>query len=407
MKNRIPFLLAAGLLLLQALAASAQGDTLAYVVGGRVRDSRNGLPIQFVDVSMEGRRYSTVTNTDGTFVLKSDIPIRLLNFSHLGYGSASVPVSSATVNVSLSPASYRLDPAVILSANPRTLVNEAVSHIPDNYPAREELLQCFYRETMQKRQRYIYVSEAVARLYKTPYSRSVYRDAAALEKSRVLISSRKRDTLSVKFLGGPTQATDFDVVKNPSILFNRDELFRYRMEMGTPQEIDGRMNYTVLLTPEADVPYALYYGILYIDSETLAFSRIELSMDMSDEAKATRDMLVRKPPALRFHPREMTVVLDYRKDGDVWRLGFFRSLLEFSCDWKKRLLHTSYTSVNELVVTGRYPEASMIPRAEQFRATDALSEKAELFTDPGFWTNYNIIEPSVSLEHAVDRLIKQ
>ena len=405
MKNRLLYFLAAALMLLTALAASAQTDSLAYSVGGRVRDSRNGLPIQYVDVTTGGRRYSTVTNADGSFVLKSDTPIEQLTFSRLGYSSVSMPVSSANINVSLSPAAYRLDPAMVLSAEPRMLVNEAISRIPSNYPAKEELLQCFYRETMQKRQRYIYVSEAVAKLYKTPYSRSVYRDAAALEKSRVLISSRKRDTLSVKFLGGPTQATDFDVVKNPYILLNREELFRYKLEMGTPEEIDGRMNYTVRLSPGTEVPYALYYGVLYIDMETYAFSRIELSMDMSDEAKATRDMLVRKPAGLRFHPREMTVTIDYRKDGDVWRLGFFRSLLDFSCDWRKRLLHTSYTSVNELVVTGLNPNPAPIPRQAQFRSHEALSEKAELFTDPDFWKDYNIIEPSVSLEHAVGRLL--
>ena len=405
MKNRFTLFLASAMALLSAFSASAQPDSLSYSVGGRVRDSRSGLPVQYVDVTMNGRRHSTVTNADGSFVLKSDIPIRQLNFSHLGYSSVSVPVTSASLNVSLSPASYQLDPAMVLSANPRMLVNEAIARIPTNYASSEELLECFYRETMQKRQRYIYVSEAVSRLYKTSYGRGVYRDAAALEKSRVLISSRKRDTLSVKFLGGPAQAIDFDVVKNPDVLLNREELFRYRFEMGTPEEIDGRLNFTVLISPGMEVPYALYYGVLYIDMETYAFSRIELSLDMSDESKATRDMLVRKPSGLRFHPKEMTITIDYRKDGDVWRLGFFRSLLDFSCDWRKRLLHTTYTSVNELVVTGLNPNPAPIPRQAQFHVREALSEKAGLFTDPDFWKDYNIIEPSVSLEHAVERLL--
>ena len=405
MKNRFTLFLASAMALLSAFSASAQPDSLSYSVGGRVRDSRSGLPVQYVDVTMNGRRHSTVTNADGSFVLKSDIPIRQLNFSHLGYSSVSVPVTSASLNVSLSPASYQLDPAMVLSANPRMLVNEAIARIPTNYASSEELLECFYRETMQKRQRYIYVSEAVSRLYKTSYGRGVYRDAAALEKSRVLISSRKRDTLSVKFLGGPAQAIDFDVVKNPDVLLNREELFRYRFEMGTPEEIDGRLNFTVLISPGMEVPYALYYGVLYIDMETYAFSRIELSLDMSDESKATRDMLVRKPSGLRFHPKEMTITIDYRKDGEVWRLGFFRSLLDFSCDWRKRLLHTTYTSVNELVVTGLNPNPAPIPRQAQFHVREALSEKAGLFTDPDFWKDYNIIEPSVSLEHAVERLL--
>jgi hypothetical protein len=71
------------------------------------------------------------------------------------------------------------------------------------------------------------------------------------------------------------------------------------------------------------------------------------------------------------------------------------------------LFYTNYTSINELVVTDKYPDAVPIPRAEQFRLREALSDKAELFTDTDFWKEYNIIEPSVSLEHAVGRLMKR
>ena len=41
-----------------------------------------------------------------------------------------------------------------------------------------------------------------------------------------------------------------------------------------------------------------------------------------------------------------------------------------------------------------------------FRSSDILSEKAAEFLDPDFWKDYNIIEPTESLEHAIDRLRK-
>ena len=399
----------AALIILLAGAASASGQEamLKYSVGGKIRDARTGAPLQFVNVFMQGRHYATVSNSDGTFVIKSDIPIDSLHFSYLGYQTKGLKVGAPEMDVALAPSSFSLDAAVIFSAEPRMLLQEAIRRIPDNYSSEDELLQCFYRETMQKRQRYIYVSEAVSKIYKTPYNRGVFRDAAALEKSRVLISSRNRDTLSVKFLGGPSQAVNFDAVKNPIILLNEEELSYYKMEMGMPTMIDGRLNLVVAIYPAVERDYPLYYGALYIDSETYAFSRIELSMDMSSEVKAIRDILVRKPAGLQFHPKELSVVIDYRPSGGRWRLGFYRSLLKFSCDWRKRLLHTNYTSVNELVVTDKYPEALPIPRQEQFRPGDALSEKAGLFTDPDFWKDYNIIEPSVSLEHAVGRLMKK
>ncbi len=394
-------------LLMGLSAAHAQTDSLRYSVSGTVRDARSGSSLQSVNVFMQGRHHATVTNADGEFTLKSDIPIEYINFSHIGYRNASIPAEGGYLNVMLEPTSIAIAPAMVVSAEPRLLVLEAMRHIPDNYTAEDELLRCFYRETLQKRQRYIYVSETVARLFKTPYTRGVFRDAAAIEKSRVVLSQRKRDTLSVKFLGGPTQATEFDVVKNREILLSERELAYYRLEMGEPVSIGGRPNLTVKISPSAVLSYPLYYGTIYIDSETYAFSRLELSLDMQDENKATGVMLIKKPFGLRFHPRELSVTLDYRKDGDRWRINYLRSVLRFACDWRKRLVHTNYTSVNELVVTDKLPEAVPIPRNEQFRSRDALSDKAALFTDPDFWKAYNIIEPSTSLEHAVERLIKR
>lgn len=390
-----------------AVSALAQSESLQYSVSGKVRDAKTGNALQFVNVIMEGRHYATVTNADGGFIIKSDIPIDTLVFSYLGFESKRLPVKESYLSVSLTPSVLSIDPAIVFSANPRMLLHQAIKRIPDNYSDNEELLQCFYRETLQKRQRYIYVSEAVSKLFKTPYERSIYKDAAALLKSRILISSRQRDTLSVKFLGGPTQAVDFDLVKNSNALLNQTTLNDYRLEMGAPAMIDGRLNLAVHISPAVERDYALYYGTLYIDFETYAFSRIELSLDMRDEKKAINDILVRRPAGLRFHPKELSIVINYRLEGDRWRIGFFRSMLKFSCDWRKRLFSTNYTSINELVVTDKYPVATPIPRAEQFRLREALSDKAELFTDPDFWKDYNIIEPSVSLEYAVERLIKK
>ena len=64
-------------------------------------------------------------------------------------------------------------------------------------------------------------------------------------------------------------------------------------------------------------------------------------------------------------------------------------------------------SVNELVVTDRISPAVPIPRNEAFHPKDILDDKAPLFLDPDFWQDYNIIEPSESLENAVYKLRKR
>ena len=117
-------------------------------------------------------------------------------------------------------------------------------------------------------------------------------------------------------------------------------------------------------------------------------------------------MLVRKPLALRFIPQEQSFVINYREQNGCARLDYLRSTMSFRCDWKKHSLATAYTVINELVVTDVIEPAIPIPGSEMFKTSDALDDKAPLFLDPDFWKDYNIIEPSESLEHAVTRLKK-
>lgn len=397
--------------LFATMTLSAQTDSvrLGYVVRGTVLDGGSGRPVESVHVSLPGRHYATVTNADGFFSIKSDSRIDKIVFSCLGYKTLYKEVDSDFIKVRLYPEPYMLNEASIVSGAPLDIVHAAIDRIRDNYSDHPELLECFYRETIRKRNRYTYVSEAVAKMYKDAYDGYITRDRTALEKSRVLLSQRRSDTLSVKVQGGPTQAMVFDVVKNSGFLFNDEEMSLYRFEMGTPAYIGDRLQFVIHFHPfdQESSEWALYHGTMYIDREKLYFTRIEMSLDMSDAQKALRLMVVRKPRALRMIPKEMSIVVSYRDDGEKCRLEYFRSTLRFNCDWRKRLFATSYTAVNELVVTDLREKAVQIPRAEMFRTTDILSDRSAEFRDPDFWKDYNIIEPSESLEHAIDRLKKQ
>ena len=388
-------------------ALYGQVDTvrLGYSVQGNVVEAVSGRPMESVHVSVPGRHYATVTNADGDFTIKSDQPVSEVVFSYLGYRTLRQKAVGGPLRVRLTPESMPLTEASIITGDPREILGEAIRRIPDNYSKNPELMECFYRETVRKRNRYIFVSEAVARLYKTGYDGNIYRDRAALEKSRILLSQRRTDTLSVKMQGGPTQALTFDVVKNPEILFDEEELQLYEFEMGMPTYIGDRLQFVIHFHPGSrPVDWALYHGTLYIDRELLSFTRIEMSLDMSDIDKATRMMIIKKPLTLRATPKELSVVISYRlKDGKS-RLEYFRSTMRFNCDWKKRLFATAYAVVNELVVTDLREPAVPISRAEAFRSVDYLIEKAAEFQDPDFWKDYNIIEPSESLEHAIGRL---
>ncbi|MBQ9661159.1 MAG: carboxypeptidase-like regulatory domain-containing protein [Bacteroidales bacterium] len=396
--------------LLACAAAFAQTDTLRYVVRGTVRDAAGGKPLAYVHVTLPGTNYATVTNQDGTFVIKSAAAPRAASFSLLGYKVLTMPADrERTMQVLLSRGEFTLDPAQVITGEPLALLREAIYKIPENCPDEPELFDCFYRETAQKRQRFIYVSEAVTRMYKSSFRTAFGRDRTAVEKSRLLTSPRRSDTLAVKVIGGPTQAVDLDLVKHRALFLNDADLEDYVLELMEPVMIDDRRQIVIRLTPTYVSEYAQQHGLIYIDQETMSFTRIEASLDMSDPVKATRVMLIRKPADIRFKPKEMSLLLNYKREGDKSRLSYVRTVFRFNCDARRRLWNTEFTAIAEMVVTNRHAGAEAVPidRTESFRSSDALADKTREYTDPDFWKDYNIIEPTESLEHALGRLRKE
>ena len=154
--------------------------------------------------------------------------------------------------------------------------------------------------------------------------------------------------------------------------------------------------------------YALYFGKLYIDQETQAFTRAELSLDMSDREKATRLMLVRKPTGVRFRPKELSLLVDYRFVDGVTLISYVRTTFRFNCDWKRRLFATAFTACCEMAVTSTTNnDVQPIRGRDSFDQRDAFFDRVDYFRDPAFWQDYNIIEPTESLDKAVHRLLKK
>ena len=416
---------------------------------GVVRDRETRQPLPYATVSRAGGEVGTVCNADGEFILKVDpaqVPPPasanpatgqapalegsrkqaspttagdgsgvLIEVSHLGYRTARFPLSeepqSRPLTVWLSPVSTPLAEIIALSGDARAIVDEALRRIDQNYPDQPRTLTAFYRETTRKRRRYIQIAEAVVQVTKSAYTLTpdISTDRVRIHRGRKLLSQRPSDTVAVKLQGGPTLPVYMDLVKSPDQLLSPDLLdcFNYRLQ--SIVQVDERPVYVVSFAPRTLLDFPLYSGHYYIDVETLTLTRAEYAMDLTDRPKAIRAILRRKPAGLRFRPVEVSFVVDYRRTTEGRsRLHYVRSLIQFRCDWRRRLFATEYSVVAEAVVTDSRPgSARDIPAREQFSRTQIFADDATLFADPDFWGDYNIIAPEESLEHAVDRLTKK
>lgn len=408
-------LLLAMALLLSMAPLRAQEETAADIItiSGVVKDKQSRKKLEYVNISVVGTNIGTVTNSEGEFSIKfsPSSNVSKIEISHIGYLSAQIPVKGTSVsdlNIFLTANSNVLEEVVIRAHDPRFLVEEALKKVERNYSDKHNMLTGFYRETAQKGRRYINISEAIIDIYKTPYSKQVEQDRVQIYKGRKLLSQKRGDTLVVKLLGGPNLSIYLDVVKNPDLLLDKETLSYYSFRMEEAVMIDDHPQYVINFQPQALLPYALYYGKLYIDKETLAFTRAEFNLSMDDKTKATQAILKKKPVGLRFNPTEVSFLVNYKQQGGKTYLSYIRNEVRFKCDWKRRLFSTNYNIMSEMVVTDmRQENVTNIPYKVSFKSNQSLSDKISDFADDDFWGNYNVIEPTESLESAVSKLRKQ
>ena len=388
-----------------------------FTVSGVVRDKENRKKLENVAVSLVGTPIGTVTNAEGVFSLK--IPhmdtIPQLELSHIGYMnarfSASAPEGSNNMyaTILMIPIALQLNEVVAYGNTARRIVEEAMERIPKNYPSGESMTSAFYRETVQKGHRYISISEAMLDVYKTSYKqRTSDRDKVQIDKARRLLSQKQSDTLGVKVVGGPNLPLFMDVVKNAYALFDEETLDYYSFVQEPSVFIDDRLQYVISFRPRVKLDYALYVGRVFIDREHLAFTRAEFELDLSDRERAVAAILYKKPLGLRFRPLKVSFLITYRQHDGVTCLNYICNEMCFKCDWKRRLFSSSYVARSEMVAVDReeHPER-VIARRDAFKPYQVFYDIVKEYWSEDFWKDYNIIEPTESLEDAVKKLRKQ
>ena len=413
MKTKYFQLLAVALSLLAfALPAKAQIETDYITISGQIRDAETKRALDYVTVSVTNTNISTITNTDGVFSIKvkKSLGAASLTFSHAKYVSQDFKIPNNDmhdVRISLAPVVYRLD-EVVVGLDALLIVTKAIENVKHNYSLEKEKLTGFYRETIKKRNSYIGISEAITYTLKTPYTQTQNADRVQIYKGRRLISPKASDTLAVKLQGGPLASTYLDAVKEWDLLTDPESLTLYSFTLEESMIIDERPHYIISFHPKVIVDYALLYGKLYIDKETYTFTKVAANLDMSREDKATKVMLKKKPYGLRFEPKELSYEVTYKRQGDYSYISYARSELQFRCDWKRKLFKSNYTIVSEVVITDvDRQDVSTIPSRMAFGQTHSLSDKVAAFYDENFWEDFNIIEPTESLETAISKLRKK
>ena len=381
---------------------------------GEVIDASTKKPLVFATLALDGTNISTITNTEGEFLLKipSDKATGMLTVSFLGYKNKSLALSELRPNKNRIPLEVSVTQLLEVNINApkdaRALVKETLAKKGANYFDDPTLMTAFYRETIKKRRKNVSLSEAVVNIYKTPYN-SLRRDAVELYKARKSTDYSKLDTVALKLQGGPFNALYVDIMKYPEYIFAEDLIEYYNFSFARSTRINDKLIYVINFEQRPGVNDPYYKGELFIDVENKILTSAIYTLNITNKDKAARLFVRRKPAKVDVWPTEVAYRVDYREKGGKWYYGYSNVLMEFKVNWKDRLFNSVYSMTAEMAVTDweRNSTGELPKNKERIKKTIILGDEAIGFSDPDFWGEYNIIEPEKSIESAIKKIQRQ
>jgi hypothetical protein len=381
---------------------------------GEIVDAESGKPLVFATITLESNNISTVSNTEGNFLLKvpEDISDGTIIVSFLGYETRRIPMSQLDNGINRIPLAISItelsEVNLTVPKNARVLVKETLRRKGENYFDDPTLMTAFYRETIKKRRRNVSLSEAVVNIYKAPYSSS-RQDAVTIYKARKSTDYNRLDTLALKLQGGPFNTLFVDIMKYPEYIFTEASMANYQFSFDRSTRINDQLIYVINFKQRPDIREPLYMGKLYVDAEKKILTSAIFSLNITDRDEASRMFVRRKPWNANVYPTEVAYRVDYREKDGRWYYGYSNVLLEFKIDWDRRLFNSVYSLSCEMAVTDweRYMEPARPRYRDRLQSSIILADAAIGFADPDFWGPYNIIEPEKSIESAIRKIQRQ
>lgn len=419
MRNNIPFLnsrhssflLVFCMLLLSASSFAFQPKAEDYVeYRGEVVNSRNGHGIASAFLALNNSNISTITNEDGEFSLKvpEDLIEATVTISVLGFQSKTLPISyfkAEDTRIELSETVEELSEISLYQAtDAKLLVREMLSKKDENYFIDESLMTSFYRETIKKGWSDVSLSEAVLKIYKTPYN-STKKDLVSIYKARKSTDYDKLDTIAMKLKGGPFNTLYLDMMKYTEYVLRPGMMESYNFSFAEPTKINDRYTYVVDFK-EIDHSDPWYFGKLFIDAETSTLVKAAYSLNVDDRTKAQEMFVKKKPNGSKVYPVELNYEVDYAESNGKWRYAYGKAQMEYVVNWKRKIFNSRYKINSEMVVTDleKYAGEDWKQDKDLIRPNIVMVDDVSGFYDANFWGNNNIIEPDKSIQNAIDKI---
>ncbi|MGE5348083.1 MAG: carboxypeptidase-like regulatory domain-containing protein, partial [Actinomycetota bacterium] len=219
-------------------------------IGGKIVDAETNEPLPYATIGISHRGRGTVTNFNGDFILRisEECLEDTLTVSYVGYVNRLLPVKSLPGNMMTikMDRDYIPIPEIIIRAqDPLLILRKTISSAASNYGTTPAVLTGFYREGVYRKKEPQIYSEAVVRIYKSPYARSLQNDQIKIIRSRKIENLEAKDTLAVRLKAGLSATLSLDGMRHLFDFLDPQSFDTYDYHLRDIVTIDGQTAFVI------------------------------------------------------------------------------------------------------------------------------------------------------------------
>ena len=256
---------------------NGQGDDKFTTISGQLKDHQTQEPLSFASIYLLGTTVGTTSNTEGEFVfhIPAGLPNDTLVISLIGYNTLKKKLAEfSTAEVLLLEQSVvELGEIVVTDEKQLTakqIVQKAYAALSQNYPKEPYILEGFVRDLQNEDDQYVEYMECAVKMRYQRYNLA--------RRPDVELQAVRRSYIAEKHPWNKRQER-----KNAIVDIVEDEFIRYdygpiRGKGGWKYEIESVLPFDdrfVYRIRAVDKPFQT--AVLYIDTESFAFVRLELT----------------------------------------------------------------------------------------------------------------------------------
>ncbi|MGE5349823.1 MAG: carboxypeptidase-like regulatory domain-containing protein [Actinomycetota bacterium] len=378
-------------------------------VGGRIVDAETNEPLPYATIGISHRGRGTVTNFNGDFILRiSDECLEdTLSVSYVGYINRLLPVRSLPGNVMTitMDRDYIPIPEIIIRAqDPLLILRRTVSSAASNYGTTPAILTGFYREGVYRKKEPQIYSEAVVRIYKSPYARSLQNDQIKVIRSRKIENLEAKDTLAVRLKAGLSATLSLDGMRHLFDFLDPQSFDTYDYHLRDIVTIDGQTAFVISFKQKQWVTEPLMQGDIYVNVDNYSVMLAEFEVNPLYVDQTGESFISRLPKDYTMKPEYVRYRTRYRNVDGRYYLSHVRGDLGFMARGRKKVFSSRFNIFFELAITEhRTDNVARFDHEELAPAYSIFSLTINGY-DAGFWKDFDFLKPEDDLVEALDKL---